>query len=57
MRWNKLDFEDKNKCKDKNKDKFVSDVECIDDERFSEALIRNAEIREADDVNERVDAI
>jgi hypothetical protein len=61
MRWVELDFEDWDRCRDKNKnrdrDKLVSDVECIDDERFSEALIRNAEIREIENVNEQIDAI
>jgi hypothetical protein len=35
----------------------VNDVEHDDDERFSEALIRDAEIREAENVNRRIEAI
>jgi hypothetical protein len=35
----------------------VSDVEFDDDERFREALIRDAEIRETENVNERIEAI
>ncbi len=35
----------------------MSDVEFDDDERFREALIRDAEIRETENVNERIEAI
>jgi hypothetical protein len=35
----------------------VNDVERDDDERFREALIRDAEIREVESANERVETI
>jgi hypothetical protein len=46
---------DRNKNKDRNKDKIVDKIEHVDDERFKEVLIRDAEIRDADDINERIE--
>ncbi len=46
-----------NKNRRKNIDKIVNDFERHDDERFKEALIRDIKIREAKNINERVDVI
>jgi hypothetical protein len=57
MRRDEFCFRDRNRDRDKNKDrdKIVNKIEHVDDERFREALIRDAEIRDADDINERVE--
>ncbi len=57
MRWVEFDFESWNEYWNKNKDKIINDVEHDDDERFRKALIRNAEIREAESVSKRIEAI
>jgi hypothetical protein len=57
MRWNEFCFRNRNKNKNKNKDKnkIVNKIEHVDDERFWKVLIRNAEIRDFDDINERIE--
>jgi hypothetical protein len=57
MRWIELDFENWNECWNKNRDKIVNDIEHDDDERFSEALIRDAEISEVENVNRWIETI
>jgi hypothetical protein len=41
----------------KNIDKIVSEFERHDDKRFREALIRDAEIRDVESINEEIDVI
>jgi hypothetical protein len=57
MRCVELDLEDKDEDKKKNIDKIVNDFELLDDLRFKRILIRDAEIFEAENVNERIDII
>jgi hypothetical protein len=55
MRWVELDLEDWDEDKKKNINKVVSDFRLRDDVRFRRALIRDAEIRDVDDINERIE--
>ncbi len=57
MRCVELDLENWNKSREKDINKVVSDFEFRDDVQFRRALIRNVEIREAEDINKRIDAI
>jgi hypothetical protein len=43
MRWDRCCFEDRNESKDRSRDEIMSDVWRVDDDRFKEALIRDAE--------------
>jgi hypothetical protein len=57
MRRNEFCFRnrDKNRNKDRDKNKIVNKIEHVDDERFRKVLIRDAEIRNANDINERIE--
>jgi hypothetical protein len=55
LRCVELDLEDWDENKKKNINKIVSDFRFRDDVRFKRALIRDAEIRDADDINERIE--
>jgi hypothetical protein len=57
MRRDEFCFRDRDKNKNKNRDKnkIVSKIEHVDDERFREALIRDAEIRDVDDISEQIE--
>jgi hypothetical protein len=55
MRCVELDLEDWNEDKKENINKIVSAFKLRDDVRFKRTLIRNVEIRDADDINERIE--
>jgi hypothetical protein len=57
MRCVELDLESWDEDRKKNIDRIVNDFELLDDLRFRKALIRNAEIFRAENINERIDII
>jgi hypothetical protein len=61
MRWNECRFRNRNKNKNKNEDKDKNRIERmirhVDNDRFRKALIRNIKIREAENVNKRIETI
>ncbi len=57
MRCVELDFEDWDENKKKNINKIVNDFRFRDDMQFKRVLIRDAEIRDIEDINERVEMI
>jgi hypothetical protein len=57
MRCVELDLENWNEDKKKNINKIVSDFRFWDDVRFKRALIWDVEIRDIENINERVEMI